>query len=106
MGSEGPSQGAGMGEPVSQGQFFAGVQQLHERIDESHTRLRAALEDGIARIERQMVAVSAEREKNTLRIEEHNGRIKSLEEKAGWIGAGVASAIIGAVTAIWHTFVK
>ena len=39
-----------------------------------------------------------------LKLAENEGRIKSLEEKAGWIGAGFGSLFAAMFGFLWHVF--
>jgi len=34
-----------------------------------------------------------------------SGRVVNLEEKAGWIKAGIGTSLVGVVAFIWHIFV-
>jgi hypothetical protein len=71
---------------------------LQRHLGEMETRIRADIKAASdATLRAQQDADIAK-----LAIEAHNGRIKSLEEKAGWLGAGITAGVFSLVGMAWH----
>ena len=71
---------------------------LQRHLNDMESRIRADINSHKNAIERTKEDVEAAK----LLLEGQNGRIKALEEKAGWIGAGAMAAIMSAFGFIWH----
>jgi len=71
---------------------------LQEHLVDMESRIRADIKSVAA------IAASAQLDADEIRVESAllTGRIKALEEKAGWIGAGIGASLMGLVGFVWH----
>lgn len=102
-----------MSEPVTQSQFFEGMRQLSDKIEQKHSNLRSAMELTSTRIE--LALAEAKDRVLTMEIERRHGEDRRKEaqadfdRRAGYISTGV-TLLLGVVYFIgriaWETFTR
>ena len=71
---------------------------LQQHLGEMESRIRADIQAQANTMLRAQTDINNLREDVT----RQDGRVKSLEEKAGWLGAGLTSGIVALTGMAWH----
>ncbi len=75
---------------------------IQRHLEQMEDRIR----EDIATMGRGVTRAQERAEAAALQATEQAGRIKALEEKAGWIGAGFSAGFFALMAFVWHIISK